>query len=384
MSDQDVYERVLAALHEATLDDARWPAASGLIDTACKSKGNILVFAEGTVKSGIVIYFSMLCYRGQPYPELEQEYYEHYYPTDERLPRLRQLPDRCIVPIDELITAEEKKVSPTYNEALKRGCMQDCLSVRLDGPEGRTCIVMSLADPVHGGSWSTGQVAMLNCLLPHIRHYVGARQALVDARALGSSVTGLLNNVLAGVILLDARGRIAAMNDCAQEILDRGDGLFDEGGFVKVTAKDEQAALNRMLGRALPRYNSAGESGSMAVGRADALSRLVLHVTPVEDPHGEARPVGVAALLLVVDPASPARVDPDRLQSAFGFTPAESQLGAMLAEGRSLRDIAAVTRRSEGTVRWHLKQIFGKTGLSRQAEVVQLVLSLIRLPMRRD
>ena len=384
MSDQDVYERVLAALHEAALDDARWPAASGLIDTACKSKGNILVFAEGTVKSGIEIYFSMLCYHGQPYPELEQEYYEHYYPTDERLPRLRQLPDRCIVPIDDLITAKEKKVSPTYNEALARGSMQDSLNVRLDGPQGRTCIVLSLADPMDGDGWSTAQVGMLGRLLPHIRHYVGARQALVDARALGSSVTGLLNNVLAGVILLDARGRIVAMNDCAQEIFDRGDGLFDEGGFVKATAKDDQGALDRMLGHALPRYNGPGEGGSMAVGRTEALSRLVLHVTPVNDPQGEARPVGVAALLLVVDPASPAPVDPDRLQWAFGFTPAESQLGAMLAEGRSLRDIAAVTRRSEGTVRWHLKQIFGKTGLSRQAEVVQLVLSLNRLPAHRD
>lgn len=384
MSDQDVYERILAALHEAALDDAGWPAASGLIDTACKSKGNALVFAEGTVKSGIEIYFSMLCYRGQPCRELEQEYYEHYHPIDERLPRLRQLPDSRIVPVDDLITAEEKKVSPTYNEALARGCMQNSLNARLDGPQGRTRIVMSLADPVNGGSWSTGQVAMLGRLLPHIRHYVGARQALVDARSLGSSVTGLLNNVLAGVVLLDARARIVEMNDCAQEIFGRVDGLFDEGGFVKATAKDEQAALDRMLGRALPRHDGPGESGSMAVGRADALSRLVLHVTPVEDPHGDARPVGVAALLLVVDPASPAPVDPDRLQWAFGFTPAESQLGAMLAEGRSLRDIAAVTRRSEGTVRWHLKQIFGKTGLSRQAEVVQLVLSLIHLPVNRD
>ena len=64
MSDQDVYERILALLHEAVLEDAKWPAVSGLIDTACKSKGNILVFGEGTAESGVEIYFSMLCYRG--------------------------------------------------------------------------------------------------------------------------------------------------------------------------------------------------------------------------------------------------------------------------------------------------------------------------------
>ena len=384
MSEQDVYEQVLALLHRAVFDDARWPAASGLIDTACKSKGNMLVYGEGTVESGIDIYFSRLCYRGQSHRDLEQEYYRNYYPIDERLPRLRQLPDSYIVPINDLITEEEKKVSPTYNNLFLRGSMQDCLNVRLDGPAGRTRIVMSLADSTVGSGWSSAQLKMFKYLLPHIREYIGARQALADARALGDSAVGLLNNASIGVMQLDARGRIVALNDQALEILSRDDGLFDEGGFVRAAAKDEQAALDRMLDRALPRFKGVGESGSMVVGRANALSRLVLHVTPVKDLQGEGRPQHVAALLLVVDPAIPAEIDPDMLQWALGFTPAESQLAAMLAEGKSLREIAAMTQRSEGTVRWHLKQIFGKTGLSRQAEVVQLVLSLARLPVNQD
>ena len=384
MNDQDVYERILALLHEAVLDDAKWPAVSGLIDTACRSKGNMLVFGEGTVESGIEIYFSMLCYRGQQCRELEREYYENYHATDERLPRLRQLPDSFITHIDDLLTEEEKKVSPTYNVAFLRASMQHCLNLRLDGPGGGTRIVMAIADSVDGNSWSTAQVGMLERLLPHIRHYVGSRQALADARALGSTVAGLLDNVLAGVIQLDSRGRIVAMNDRALEILGRDEGLFDEGGFVRATAKDDQAALDRVLARALPRFRGLGESGSMVVGHVNALSRLVVHVTPVKPPRGEGRPRRVAALMLVVDPESPARVDPDTLRWVFGFTPAEGQLAAMLAEGRSLREIAAVTGRREGTVRWHLKQIFQKTGLSRQAEVVQVVLSLTSLPPNRN
>ena len=384
MSEQDVYEKVLALLHEAVFDDAGWPAASGLIDAACKSKGNMLVFGEGTVDSGIEIYFSMLCYRGQPYRELQQEYYQHFYPTDERLPRLRQLPDSYIVPIDDLITEEEKKVSPTYNDMNARSSMQDSLNVRLDGPAGRTRIVITLADSTEGRGWSSAQVEMLGHLLPHIRQYVGARQALADARSLGSTVMGLLDNASIGVIQLDTRGQIVALNNRALEILDQHDGLFDEGGFVKATDKDERTALDRVLARALPRFKGTGVSGSMVVGRTNALSRLVLHVTPVKDPQGDGRPMRVAALLLVVDPASSAVIDPEMLQWALGFTPAESQLAAMLAEGKSLRDIATVTKRSESTVRWHLKQIFAKTGLSRQAEVVQLVLSLTRLPVNQD
>ena len=168
--------------------------------------------------------------------------------------------------------------------------MQHCLNVRLDGPGSGTRIVMAVADSVGGDSWSTAQVRMLERLLPHIRHYVGARQALADARALGSTVAGLLDNVLAGVIQLDSRGRIVAMNDRALGILGRGDGLFDEGGYVRATAKDDQAALDRVLDCALPRFQGLGESGSVVVGRVNALSRLVVHVTPVKHPQGEGRP----------------------------------------------------------------------------------------------
>ena len=262
--------------------------------------------------------------------------------------------------------------------------MQHCLNLRLDGPGGGSRIVMAIADSVDGNTWSAAQVGMLRRLLPHIRHYVGTRQALADAGALGSTVAGLLDNVLAGVIQLDSRGRIVAMNDRARGILGRNEGLFDEDGHVRATARDDQAALDRVLARALPRFRGLGESGSMVVGHVNALSRLVVHVTPVKSPHREGRPRRVAALMLVVDPGSPGRVDPAMLQWVFGFTSTEGRLAALLAEGRSLREIAEVTGRREVTVRWHMKQIFQKTGLSRQAEVVQVVLSLAGLPHEFD
>ncbi len=384
MSDQDVYERILALLHEAAFDDARWLAASGLIDTACRTQGSILVFGEGRVESGIEIFFSRLCYRGQHNLELEREYYADYYASDEHLPRLRQLPDSYIVHISDLITEEEMKTSRTYNEFLLRAKFQNSLNVRLDGPDGGSRIAWCFADPVDGGSWSSAQVEMIQRLLPHVRQFIGVRQALADARALGSSLAGLLDNSLAGVIQLDTRGRIVAANDRALAMLRRGDGLFDEGGILQTSSRDDQVVFDKVLSRALPRFRGPGASGTVVVRRTNALSHLVLHVTPVQDLPEDGRARRVAALVLVVDPMSPVRIDPGMVRGAFGLTPAESQVAALLGEGKSLRDIAAVTGRSEGTVRWHLKQIFRKTGLSRQAELVQLVLSLAGLPAPRN
>ena len=62
------------------------------------------------------------------------------------------------------------------------------------------------------------------------------------------------------------------------------------------------------------------------------------------------------------------------LRSLFGLTPAEACIASMVAEGRSIEDIAARQRISLNTGRVHLKNIFAKTETTRQAQLVALIL----------
>ena len=135
MNNQDAFERILASLYDAMLDETRWPATSALIDEASGITGNGLMVAEGP-KNDIRGLFVGLYYRGQRRKDLEREYLEHYHAIDERVPRFRQLPVSRLVHITDLYTAEELKTSPTYNELLRRAGMQDGLNVRLPGLDG--------------------------------------------------------------------------------------------------------------------------------------------------------------------------------------------------------------------------------------------------------
>ena len=47
MSEQPAFERILASLHDAMLDDTHWPATSALIDEACGLTGKALLVGEG-------------------------------------------------------------------------------------------------------------------------------------------------------------------------------------------------------------------------------------------------------------------------------------------------------------------------------------------------
>ena len=65
------------------------------------------------------------------------------------------------------------------------------------------------------------------------------------------------------------------------------------------------------------------------------------------------------------------------MASTLGLTPTESRIAAALASGSRVRDIAAATGSQETTIRWHIKRIFRKLGVDRQADLVRLVLSLL-------
>ena len=67
------------------------------------------------------------------------------------------------------------------------------------------------------------------------------------------------------------------------------------------------------------------------------------------------------------------------MAAALGLTPAQSQVVALLAEGLSVREAAAATGRQANAVYFLLKQIYKKQGISRQADLVRLVLSLTEL-----
>jgi DNA-binding CsgD family transcriptional regulator len=58
----------------------------------------------------------------------------------------------------------------------------------------------------------------------------------------------------------------------------------------------------------------------------------------------------------------------------FDLTPAEAKIAALLAEGQSIITITDELSISESTAKTHLRRIFEKTGTSRQAELVSLLL----------
>ena len=375
MHPRDPLDRLLATLYDAALDDVHWPAAHALIDEVCGVTKSALVVANGRSQADSRILFARFSRRGGRDQDCEQLYFDTYYPLDERIPRIAQLPDGRLAPMGELYTDQELRTSAAYNETLHRGGYQHGLNLRLDGPQGSN-IVWTLADSAERSGWGSTQVEVVRSVIPHLRHFVSVRHAMARANALSTTFRDLLDHLGTGIIHLDRRGRVVEANDVARDLLSRGNGLWDEGGFLRAWMPADNARLGRLVAAALPKPGARATGGSMLVKRPSRAPALILHVHPVTVRQRDLGAPDLGALVLVAGMDAPRRLDAGMIGQLLGLTPTESRVAVGLAEGKTVPDVAAASGRAEGTVRIHLKRVHRKLGVSRRADLVRLVLSV--------
>ena len=375
MKDEATFQSVLTSLHEAALDPARWPGFSAVVDEALGVHGSSLLFGDGESDESVRIGFQWTITRGQRRTDLERRYFGTYYPLDERVPRLRHAPDGHLFHNTELFTERELKSSPVYHVFSTETNCGDAVNVRLDGPGGSR-IVWMVHDPVDSDGWSSARLDSIRRLLPHIRQTVRVQVALGRAGTLGMRLANLLDTTGLGIIQIDARARIVAANDRARSLLRAGDVLYDTGGSLFARTPTANAELQDLLTRALPPYGSGGAGGSMIARRPSGQPPLVLHVIPVSGVETGPGAWPIAALVLIPNAAETIDVDVGAVAGILRFTRAESQVAVLLAGGMTVHEVAAATGRREGTVRSHIKHMFTKHGLTRQADLVRLVRSL--------
>ena len=180
------------------------------------------------------------------------------------------------------------------------------------------------------------------------------------------------------VALLDARCRLVFANAGAEALLGEGDAVF-------IDAADTVRCRNRVAQKKLQALVAAmiadGEGGRVAVPRAFAipkeegwsLSALITGQPVAPGQGGETQRV----VLHLRDPGVDLHVGSEFLSLMFGLSRAEAAVVALLVAGRGLDEIADERRVSLVTVRNQMKSALAKFGVSRQVELVSVVLRAV-------
>jgi DNA-binding CsgD family transcriptional regulator/PAS domain-containing protein len=215
----------------------------------------------------------------------------------------------------------------------------------------------------------------MRLIVPHLCRAVLIGKAVDLEAAEAAAFADTLDGLSAGVFLVDAKGRIVHVNAS-------GRALAAEGAALRVV-DDTLVPADAVAARVLDEALAAAGDGDTAVGvrgiavplTARDRERYTVHVLPLTS--GARRCAGqryaaVAAVVVrkaAIETPSPA----EAVARSYGLTPSELRVMLASIEVGGVAETADALGIGEATVKTHLHRVFGKTGASRQADLVRLV-----------
>jgi DNA-binding CsgD family transcriptional regulator len=224
------------------------------------------------------------------------------------------------------------------------------------------------------GPFSRREVAQFARLSRHMSQAVQIARRLAVGKAQSGIWLDVIDRLKFGVVLLDDNARVVQLNRFADDLLSRRDGLALSQRALVTTHCGDMKKLVETIRSALEASESA-ESRTATARRANGSRPLSVTAFPLpRNPHPFGWPQAVAAVI-VTDPELDPVVPEDELRRRYSLTAAEARLAQNLARGTGMRDAAEKAGLSYETARWYLKSTFQKTGTTRQADLVRLLLS---------
>lgn len=196
----------------------------------------------------------------------------------------------------------------------------------------------------------------------------------IDSDSIEKAIySSVLQRLHVGVVIVDKQGRTSRASAVAGLILSKRDGLQIQAGRLRATNAVEDRALQAAIRAALQDVATGNVTNTrgLSLTKCSGARTLGVVICPVAGPAG----AGPVAAVYVRDCDEALGVESDIVRQIFDLTPAEAAVTHRLAAGLSLEDAAASLAISRNTARAHLRSIFSKSGITRQTELVRLVLN---------
>lgn len=290
------------------------------------------------------------------------------------------LPPGQVVTQRELVPDEELLQSAYYRDYLLPINIFHILGVDTVEPDGmlaRLRIARRRDEPAFDSPHKT----LCERLLPHLRRAIQIHARLNRTASERDLYAGAVDQLSVASVVLDERGRVLSTNKVAKALLQQQDGL----GLKEKQLLVEDRRTNTQLQELVTAAISAQLSGTTGMARALRVARpsgkselgLVIRPVPVSEwGEGQSSP---CIAIFISDPEQQESASQQLLMELFELTPAEAQLAIKLARGLSLAQLSEERNISQHTARAQLKAVFSKTGVSRQAELVRLVLKSVAI-----
>jgi DNA-binding CsgD family transcriptional regulator/PAS domain-containing protein len=356
--------QVIELLYQAPLEPELWPRALAALLPSFRSKhasffipaedgGAPLFVQHGFSDAELKIQFSpeaMRCLKN----------WQAYLPAGQ------------VVTNRHFMSKRDWERSEAYNEYVRHSGVYHGALFRHDAPGG--AFHFSICRPGRNDPYSDEELATLREFSSHLGGALRLRQKFDHAARQVKSLQAALDRLSDGALIVNARGVPLFANARAQQLLDRGEGLICAAAGLKA----QHLPLTQQLAEAIQTASDPRWTGDLhlSLPRQKPRLPLLLDFVPLSQLEVDMRGAGDAAVLIFVkEPDAPFSVSRQGLTATLRFTPREIDVAALLAEGVGTEAAASRLGISVGTVRFHIKRMFQKTGVHSQASLVSLIRS---------
>ncbi len=360
------FSRTVDAIYDSVLEPTRWTDALQSITSLIGASQGALHFGDvvkGVFAKGYHVGFSDAFMNGiyQYAPIWSLQAGIAYWHVGE----VYHLPD--ILPLDEFYKGR------FYQEFLKLHRQEDYMGL-VALKESTRVIPMSFATYVDEGPIPARGVELMRLLASHICRAIKISSAF-DIRTLQSSMLeSTLDALAASVFLLNRDGAVVHMNRSAEDLLKTSRTIRVAG--PKLQAIDKQA--NDFLAHAIASLSGQSlvmDRNPISLALPGSDGGLIATVLPLAEGNRREimKPFAAETAVFIQPPALQLPVPGDALMQLYGFTPSELRVAMTMLPGLAVQEVADILGVGEATIRSHLKNMFVKTGTTRQAEFLQLL-----------
>jgi DNA-binding CsgD family transcriptional regulator/PAS domain-containing protein len=220
------------------------------------------------------------------------------------------------------------------------------------------------------------EVAIAQLLLPHLQRAAAINRLLESRTAAAAQLAAVLDGLSTPVVVVAVDRTILHANGAARALLDSDSVLAARANILSSTRPRLARALADAIAEAGAKHGATQRS-ARSIPVRDERGVHAVHILPLPRSIAGTGPVPeAAAAVFVASPRARSQGTGRAAAALFGLTPAEARVFDGIGSGQTPAAVARALRVAPSTVRTHLLRVFAKTGVRRQAELVQLAAAL--------
>ncbi len=369
MQEVDQVSSLIRDIYDAAVDPVLWGDLLGDARDFVGGSAAVLYSKDATRKSANIYYDD-----GGIDPHYKQLYLDQYVKFDPTSTAEFFVEIEQPTATADLVSYDEFLQTRYYHEWARPQGLVDHLRAALEKSAAGIAFFGVFRDQ-RDGIVDDEMRQRMRLIVPHVRRAMLIGQLINRKSAEAAAFADTLDGVSAGLFLVDAGGRMVHANASGQAMLDERCVLRVGGDKVAATEAESDRELNRVVALAGGGDAAVGVKGIALPLAARDGERYVAHVLPLTS--GERRRAGASyaasAALFVHKATLGAPSAPETIARLYHLTPSELRVLLALVQLGGVPEVAEALGIGETTVKTHLHHLFGKTGASRQADLVKLV-----------